>query len=471
MNLSVFSYSGKEDVPALQDDARAAGRGNRPIKILVLIPSLEIGGAEMDLVRNLPNLDRSRFVPVVCALSGQATLSAQLRNAGVDVIALNWEASSGKGFYDGLFGAVEHSCRYVVSILPDFVFTRFLAAGERYFRTARSVAHYIDETDVDVVHSILPSSYLIAMLANMLTKRRPLVMSRLSQNWYQQEIPMLGMIERWWLHRQVDIAIGNSQPVLEELRAEGIPDHKLLLLHNGIDTLKFADQMLDSRAARDQLAIPQDALVLTCVGNLYARKGHADLLSALCLVKDQLPPNWLLLAAGRDVEGNLAKLGQLAEELGLSQHIRLLGERCDIPVILSAADIHISASWYESFPNNILEAMAAAVPVVATAVGGVPEQIVDGLTGLLVPARNPEALAEAIITLARDFDRREVMGRAARKRVELEFPIIHSVSALERVYERLGGRCTSLNVPFPVEFIDENGGPGVRLRKRHQKKG
>lgn len=322
--------------------------------------------------------------------------------------------------------------------------TRLLAAGEKYIRTARGVACYIDETDVDVVHSILPSSYLIANLANMLTRRRPLVMSRLSQNWYQQEIPMLGVIERWWLHCQVDIAIVNSQAVLEELRAEGIPDQKLLLIHNGIDALKFADQMLDSKAARDRLAIPQDALVLTCVGNLYARKGHADLLSALGLVRDQLPPKWLLLAAGRDVDGNLAKLGEAAKELGLSQHVRLLGERRDIPVILSAADIHVSASWYESFPNNILEAMSAGVPVVAAAVGGIPEQIVDGLTGILVPARTPPALAEAIITLAGDADRRKAMGRAARKRAKLEFPIIQSVSALEHAYERLKDRCTSL---------------------------
>jgi glycosyltransferase involved in cell wall biosynthesis len=445
MSASIFGGYGRGvSVPALQNDAPTPGRGGRPIKVLVLIPTLEIGGAEMDLVRNLPNLDRSRFVPVVCALSGQATLSAQLSNAGVDVTALNLEAPSAKGFYGRVVVALERSCRCLVSILPAFVFTRLLAAGEKYISTARSVACYIDEAGVDVVHAVLPSSYLIAILANLLTERRPVAMSRLSQNWYQQEIPMLGVMERWWLHCQVDIAIGNSQAVLEELRAEGIPDQKLLLIHNGIDALKFADQMLDSKAARDQLAIPQDALVLTCVGNLYARKGHADLLSALRLIRDQLPPNWLLLAAGRDVDGNLAKLGEAAEELGLSQHVRLLGERRDIPVILSAADIHVSASWYESFPNNILEAMSAGVPVVATAVGGVPEQIVDDLTGILVSARSPHALAEAIIMLARDADRRKAMGRAGRKRVELEFPIVRSVSALEQAYEHLRGRCTSL---------------------------
>jgi glycosyltransferase involved in cell wall biosynthesis len=268
-------------------------------------------------------------------------------------------------------------------------------------------------------------------------ERRLLAMSRVSQNWYQQEIPLLGVIERHFLHRRIDIAIGNSQAVLNELRAEGIPDQKLLLIHNGIDARNFADQMLDRKTARDQLAIPQDALVFTCVGNLYLRKGRADLLTALHLLKDQLPADWLLLTAGRDVDDNLGKLRQTANELGLSQHVRLVGERHDIPVILSAAD-HVSPSWYESFPNNILEAMSAGVPVAATAVGGVPEQIVDDLTGILVPARTPHALAEAIITLARDADRRKAMGRAGRKRV------VRSVSALEQAYEHLRGRCTSL---------------------------
>ena len=90
--------------------------------------------------------------------------------------------------------------------------------------------------------------------------------------------------------------------------------------------------------------------------------------------KDQLPPNWLLLAAGRDVDGTLTKLRQMADELGLSQHVRLLELRRDIPVVLSAADIHVSASWHENFPNNNLEAMCAGLPLVATAVGGVTDR-------------------------------------------------------------------------------------------------
>jgi glycosyltransferase involved in cell wall biosynthesis len=249
---------------------------------------------------------------------------------------------------------------------------------------------------------------------------------------------LLGAIERTWLHRKVDIAIANSQPVLNELRAEGVPEQKLMLIHNGIDAVKFADEMLDINQARDRLAVPQGALVFSSVANLHGYKGHADLLQALYQVKDKLPPNWLLLGAGRDVNDNLIKLRQMADELGLSQHVRLLGQRRDIPVVLSTADIHVSASWHESFPNNILEAMCAGLPVVATATGGVPEQVADGLTGILVPARNPKALSEAVLALAHDRERRQAMGRAGRERVEREFPIARSVSGLEQVYGRLG---------------------------------
>ena len=180
--------------------------------------------------------------------------------------------------------------------------------------------------------------------------------------------------------------------------------------------------------------------MFSCVGNLYERKGHADLLKALHFLKDQLPVNWQLLAAGRDIDGRLATLRQMADAFGLSSHVRLLGERRDIPALLSAADIHVSASWYESFPNNILEAMCAGLPTVATRVGGVPEQVVDGETGILVPAQNPRALSEALLALTLDRERREAMGRAGRARVQAEFPIERSVGALQQIYQRVGAR-------------------------------
>ena len=408
----------------------------RRIKVLVIIPTLDVGGAEMDLVRNLPRLDRSRFAPVVCTLRGRGALAVQLGDAGVEITVPAFNALPGRGFFDWMVRGIERTCLSMVEFLPASRFTRLMASVGEYIRLSRYVARQIEDADIDVVHAILPSAYLTAVLANMLTKRRPIVMSRVGLNWYQQDMRLLGALERWILHRRVDLALGNSEAVLQELRAEGIPNRKLLLVHNGIDFMTFVDGMIDPQQARNLLGVPQNALVFSSVGNLFPYKGHADVLYGLNLVKDQLPPNWLLLAVGRDVAGNLFELRRVADEFGLSQHVRFLGERRDVPVVLSAADIHVSASHSESFPNNILEAMCAGLPVVATAIGGVPEQLTHGGTGLLVPVRDLRALSEALLVLASSPDQRAAMARAGRARVKLHFPIARSVSGLEEAYAR-----------------------------------
>src|SRR5262245_8234692 len=132
---------------------------HRPINVWVLVPSLDIGGAEIDLLRNLPVLDRSRFAPIVTSLLDQGTLSAELSNAGVKVTSLRLDVSPSRSLYHSSLGMIERSCRYLISVLPISLFTRFLKSGESYIRIARSVAWYMDEAGVDVMHSVLPSAY------------------------------------------------------------------------------------------------------------------------------------------------------------------------------------------------------------------------------------------------------------------------------------------------------------------------
>jgi glycosyltransferase involved in cell wall biosynthesis len=411
----------------------APATGGRPIKILLLIPTLDVGGAEMDLVRTLPRLDRARFEVVVCAFLGRGMLASQLIDAGIQVVG----PYAGRGHRSPrLDAAARSSARAVFGILPRLL-VRSVRTGLGYLGLAVLIGWKIRRDGFDVVHAILPSSYLMGVLANPLVGRRPLVMSRLSLNWYQQKFPVFGRIERGILHKMVDLAIGNSQSILQDLRAEGVPERKLLLVHNGIDATAFANRMIDRRQARERLEISRSALVLSAVGNLFPYKGHADLLQALRLLRDRLPPDWVLLVVGLDADGHLAELDRLVARLQLSRHVRFLGQCQDIPAILSAADIHVSASHTEGFPNNILEAMSAGLPVVATAVGGVPEQIVDGVTGLLVPAQSPADLAEALGALVANPERCRGMGQAARERVKRHFPIERSVAALEQVYDGL----------------------------------
>jgi glycosyltransferase involved in cell wall biosynthesis len=265
-------------------------------------------------------------------------------------------------------------------------------------------------------------------------------MSRVSLNWYQREAALFHVAERYILHRGIDVAIGNSRAVLRDLRAEGIPESKLRLVYNGIDLPAFASKLIDQETARARLGLDRSALVIGIVANLHTYKGHADLLHALSGISDHLPASWTLLASGRDIGGNKELLDGLAAELGLSGHVRFLGERTDVAAILSAADVHVSASHTESFPNNILEAMCAQLPIIATNVGGVSEQLEDGVSGILVPARTPHRLSAAIETLAGNPELRAKLGRAARHRVACAFPIERVVVALEDIYGSLAER-------------------------------
>src|SRR5262249_49562932 len=153
-----------------------------------------------------------------------------------------------------------------------------------------------------------PSSYLLGALSMAAAGRRPLVMSRVSLNWYQRQLPILGWIERRILHPRASFAIANCEAIIDELRAEGIPERKLVLVRNGIDAASMASVRRSKARAREQFGIPPSSLVLSAVGNLHTYKGHADLLHALHLAAASMPSDWFLLVAGRDVGGNLAQL-------------------------------------------------------------------------------------------------------------------------------------------------------------------
>ena len=123
--------------------------------------------------------------------------------------------------------------------------------------------------------------------------------------------------------------------------------------------------------------------------------------------------------------------------LGLESHFIFLGYRSDIKELLNSFDIFVLPSLFEGLPNVVLEAMACSKPVVATAVAGTPEAVIDGKTGYLVPSQNPEALAKALINLLEDEDLLEKMGREGRRRMETHFSLEGQINKFEALYEQL----------------------------------
>lgn len=184
---------------------------------------------------------------------------------------------------------------------------------------------------------------------------------------------------------------------------------------------------------RRELGLPEDAIVAITVANLRREKDYPNLLRAAHLALRE-EPRLVVLAVGQGpLEG---EVHELHESLGLGGGVRLLGYRTDVPDLLAASDLFVLASAHEGLPVSIMEAMVAGLPVVATAVGGVPEAVTDGETGVLTPPHDPDALARALVAIARDELLRSRMAEAARERGSA-FDIRSAVEVQQRAYAEL----------------------------------
>ena len=220
---------------------------------------------------------------------------------------------------------------------------------------------------------------------------------------------------------------------------------KVRLLYNGIDPEPFLRVGGERERAREALRLEPEAFVVVALGNLHSYKGHPDLIRAAAMAGDRLAHPWHLVIAGRDEQGNRACYEELIADLGLAEHVTLFGPCSNVPQLLFAADLFVQPSHHEGLPNAIIEAMAASLPVVGSAVGGIPEVIralsadatVATETGWLIPPRDPAALAEVLIEAAADASRRERMGARARTRVVEEFSLARSVASYEGIYREI----------------------------------
>ncbi len=208
----------------------------------------------------------------------------------------------------------------------------------------------------------------------------------------------------------------------------------------GIDLARF-DVRTAPALDRASLGLADEDRVICFIGRLVEEKGILDLARAMPRILDRFPRAKLLVvgeALRSDRAGKTSRrLSRLLHEHGLEQAVRFLGTRNDVPRILSLSDVFVLPSYREGMPVTILEAMAAAKPVVATDVRGCREEVVDGVTGRLVPPASPCALADAVIWILEDRVRAEALGKAGRRRVESEFAEARVLDAQLAVYDRL----------------------------------
>jgi glycosyltransferase involved in cell wall biosynthesis len=367
--------------------------------VTIVTSRLDIGGAERHLARVLPALKRRGIEVTLYAMERGGALELELMRHGVRIegpqstALLHWP------------------------------------------RATLALAGFLRRERPDIVHFFLPRPYLFGSIAAELAGHRRRLMSRRSLAAYQQKYPLLRAAERL-LHRRTIGLIGNSQAVVEELATEAADPRKLALIHNGIETPP-PTAATDRLRTRQALHVEDDALVIVVVANLIPYKGHHDLIDALGLAKEGMPKPWRVLVIGRD-QGVGEELKQRAEALDIAANIIWLGEQAGAERLLAAGDIFVLPSHEEGFSNALLEAMAAELAVIATTVGGNRDAIVADECGILVPSRDPRALAVALKRLAGDPTLRRRLGEAARVRVEQRFSLDTCVARYERLYRAVG---------------------------------
>ena len=222
-----------------------------------------------------------------------------------------------------------------------------------------------------------------------------------------------------------------SQDLRRHMIAEGFPSSRVGVIYNGIDIGEAPAERLDP-AKKALLGLGPENLVVGAVGRLDPVKDLPTLLTAFRTVVSVVPQAKLaLIGDGPEHQ----RVTAMIDDLRLEDSVVMAGYRRDARDLLPALDVYANTSIFEGVSLTILEAMAAGLPLVATRVGGTPEVISDGMNGMLVPARDPEAVARALVSLLRDVPRRRELGHAARRTVVEHFSIERMVSQYAAAYE------------------------------------
>jgi len=356
---------------------------------------LSPGGAERVAVHIVNGLNRKRFEPIVISVADvmNCDLDQLLRQAGVAVRYLGKKPGFDYRMYRRLH-------RVLVEYQPDVV-----------------------HTHLQVLRYALPSMLLLGNASLLHTVH----------NLAEREIePPARVVHRYaFSHGVIPIAVGEEVAVSMK-RLYGIPQCKVIA--NCIPTATYANPRLSRGRWRAQEGFREDDFLFVCVARFARQKNHALLVKAFAQGPASRPNARLILVGDGVLRGELETQ---VTSLGLAGRVRFLGLRSDIPEVLGASDVFVLSSDFEGNPLSVLEAMAAGLPTVSTAVGGVPSLVENGTSGLLVQHGDARGLSSAMESLLVDRKLRQAMGSAAARRARESFDVANMVRAYEEVYDSL----------------------------------
>ncbi|MDX9834476.1 MAG: glycosyltransferase [Desulfobulbus sp.] len=368
------------------------------IKIAFVIDTIEspTAGTEKQLLLLIDNLDRTRFEPYLCVLRSSKWLKSEFSGC----------RSTDIGFY---------SFKSLISWYRLLIFSNFLKKEK-----------------IDIVQTYFNDGNKVGILAAKLSGIKSIISTRRNQGYWHRrgDLFVLKIINNF-----VTKFLANSKSTatwLEE--TEGVNKNKIVVIYNALNYHFFYKSTEEQRIAfREQLNFSKDAILIGLVANLRPVKSIDVFIKAVNIVVQSYPQvGFVIVGEGSE----RADLEQLCGSLNLTESMRFLGRRLDVPEILSCLDVGVLTSSSESFSNAIIEYMAAGLAVVCSDVGGAREAVEDGVTGFVVKPDNCQQIAEKIkqlIVKNRFVD----MGKGGRKNAVQNFSLEKIVTQHDRFYEQL----------------------------------
>ncbi len=382
---------------------------HKKTRIVNIITRMELGGPPILMLNILQSLDKERFESSI--------MTGFTADSNLDRI----------GF------AKNHGIRLIV--IPTLV--RSVQPLKDIFSLIK-IFFILRKEDFDIVHCHTSKGGFIGRMAAKLAGSRVIIYSPhgdIFEGYFCKTVTNFFVLLEKFAARFTDKIINLSEKETKRFLELGIGTKlQFKRIYNGIDITNAELVSITNLEKRVELRLEEDDFVCATVARLVPVKGHTYLIKAIKDVVSSIPKAKFLFVGDGELK---SELSEEIKSLGLQENILLLGTRSDIVEILNCIDLFILPSLNEGFGLAIIEAMATKKPVIATNVGGVPEVIVDGKTGLLVPPKDPEAISSAIIKLYNEPDISSKMGLAGYDRVKELFDIAITVQEFEKLYSGL----------------------------------
>ena len=389
-----------ENLAASNENAAAVAPGPRHVLFLIDRFPERMGGAEGTLWRATRLLPKDRY------------------RCSVATFAIDTRFGDVRSLFD----------------CPFHVFPLTRTYDWNAFRVALRIANLIRRERVSIVHTFFSTSDLWGGVIAKLSGCPVLISSRRDMG-----------IERSMKHRRAYRALAGLfdqvQTVSDQVRsysisADGLRPDRVVTVHNGVD-LKEIEAAPPLSRLDEALGIHGACQIVLNVGNVRRVKGTDVMIRTVAMVRDKFPNVLFLVVGGVHERGFFAEVQKLVTDLRVTDNVKFLGRRLDVPSILKMCDLFYQSSRSEGLPNAVLEAMASGLPCVATDVGGTNEIISNDENGFLVESERPDLAAKAIINLLGNQNRARIVGAAARRTIEQRFSAQAMINRMVDQYDSL----------------------------------